>query len=780
MSELELHSSLAVQPEIVLGHNEPEQKSLPGLKPVFPLAPYAIPNNNELLVQWLAESVVRLCVAKPLTASFAVTDAEPITEQARGGKVQWLHQGDGQWSFTTAEGQTLLQTSRGYWRDEAGWLHLYLACEPHWSVYGLGEKTGGLNKRGRRWQFWNSDVFDAHTEGTDELYQSIPFLMVNTGQGWLGLLLDNPGRTRFDLRAELEFCLSVERGALDIYLMQGDSPAEILDQYTQLTGRPFLPPMWSLGYHQSRHSYESSTEIREVVAAFRHHDLPLDALYLDIRYMQGYRVFTFDQDRFGDAAALIADMSQQGIRTVPIVDPGIKVDTAFEPYHQGCEAGYFAMTPLGAPWRGQVWPGETVWPDFFQPEVVSWWQGLHRFYTDLGIEGIWNDMNEPAVFNERKTMDADVLHRVEGKPVEHEGLHNAYGLLMSEATAKGLPQLTGHRPFVLTRAGYAGIQRSSAVWTGDNRSYWEHLRMSVPMLLNMGLSGVPFCGADVGGFMDNSEGELLTRWMQLSAFYPFMRNHCSIGLAPQEPWQFGDTWLPPIRRAMQRRYHLLPLLYQLFVESHRSGAPIMRPLFWADPQHPVSRRCEDEFLIGDDLLVAPINATAQWARSVWLPKGDWVSVWDNRLLSGHSHCLAETGYDDIPVFVRAGSMLMLAPARRRTAEPLKELRCLIVEGGDQAELHYQDDDGLTQAVASGAMAELNLGYKVENDQVQLRAELNEMAYRPEWRTLVLGLPESWRGRDLTVSGQAISPEQGVRLNGGRLIECRFVAPRDWI
>lgn len=779
MTDLDTQSSLAVQPELVLGKGRPTQNRIDDFG-----VPLNIENatriDHELYpihAQQVDSDVMRVCIGHPITSSFAVLNHHESNFRVDPlNLIEWSWRPNAHWQIAIHRHSLGLSTSRGLYDDTEGWTHLYLSLPDAWPVYGLGEKTGELNKQGKRWTFWNSDVFEPHTESNDALYQSIPFMVIHTNDGWMGLLVDNPGRLIFDLSLADELCVSAENGALDLYVFSGETVADVIEAYTRFTGRPFLPPKWALGYHQSRHSYESQQEVRALVEAFEAFDLPLDALYLDIMYMNEYRVFSFHPEQFPNPPELIDHLLTQGIRTVPIVDPGVKVDPDYRVYSQGRSIDAFVQTKSGTAWTGNVWPGESVWPDFFHKPVGQWWGDLHRYYTDMGVQGFWNDMNEPAVFNDTMTMDDDAFHRVEGQAVKHSALHNAYGQLMSEATAEAIEEQIGQRRFVLTRAGYAGIQRSAAVWTGDNRSSWEHLRMSVPMLLNLGLSGVAFAGADIGGFMDDARPELFARWMQLGCFYPFMRNHSSIGQVRQEPWAFGDEWTDIVRKAMHRRYKLLPYLYQKMRDAHETGAPVLRPMFWHETNEH-TRNLGDQFFFGEDMIVAPIVEASSHARAVWLPSGDWHSVATGQTAQGAGYVLSETGMDDIPLFLRCGAIMPLAPYRKTTMKPLKELRLLIVDGKEEGRVLYRDDDGISVNTSGNRYARLSFGYRQKGSTVEMHGSLDRSHYTPSWQTITIGVPKSWKGRALKFNG--IDSTQSLSFDGLRC-KVQFVDPKDWL
>lgn len=573
--------------------------------------------------------------------------------------------------------------------------------------YGLGEKTGALDKQGERYEMWNSDVYAPHVPEIEALYQSIPLLVVHEEDYTYGLFLDNPGRTFFDMRSNTDsFLMQTETGSMDYYFIPGPDMKGVVSRYTTLTGRMELPPHWALGYHQSRYSYMSQEEVLELARTFRAKQIPCDVIYLDIHYMEGYRVFTFDPERFPDPKGMIAELKKLGIRIVPIVDPGVKLDMNYPVFKEGAANGYFCVKPDGQPFVGPVWPGMSVFPDFTEDRASEWWGDLHRFYTEMGIEGIWNDMNEPAVFNPSMTMDLDTMHGNNGEPVSHGEIHNLYGLLMSKATAEGMKRnLNGHRPFVLTRAGYAGIQRYAAVWTGDNRSFWEHMAMSMPMVLNLGLSGVAFAGPDIGGFAHHTSGELLVRWTQMGALFPYCRNHSELRSIRQEPWCFGPEVEEICREYIGLRYRLLPLIYSVFREAAETGLPVIRPLVLEYPEDPNVANLCDQFLLGEQLLAAPVYRPGTTCRAVYLPAGAWIDYWSGQRYEGGRHILAEAPLERLPLYVKAGAIVPHQPVAASTAlEAHRELTIDVYCSGSESTGHFElyEDDGLTLDYGNGA------------------------------------------------------------------------------
>lgn len=577
--------------------------------------------------------------------------------------------------------------------------HIYFSINkpPKAPIYGLGEKTGFLDKNGAKISNWNTDVFAPHNKDTIELYQTIPFMMIHELTKTIGIFFDNTYRTEFDMQTYWDkLTIMAEGGQIDSYIIIAENIKEVVMAYTDLTGKTPIPPKWALGYHQSRYSYMTQSEVEELVQKFKKYQIPVDSIFLDIHYMDGYRVFTFDEDRFPKYGDLIKNLKEQQIDIVPIVDPGVKKDFDYWVYREGVENEYFSKYFDGTIYHGEVWPGVSAFPDFLNQKVQKWWGGLHRFYTDLGIRGIWNDMNEPSVFNETKTMDLDVMHNQDGKKITHREGHNLYGLYMSKATYDGLKSnLSNCRPFVLTRAGYAGIQRFAAVWTGDNRSYWEHLEMSLPMIMNMGLSGVSFAGADVGGFSSDTTPELLIRWTQVGAFLPYFRNHSVQDSIYQEPWAFGKDTLQSVKKYIELRYRFLPYIYTLFYEGEKTGLPVVRPLVMEYPNDPETFQCSDEFLLGSQILIAPIVRPGKTRRSVYFPEGTWYNFWTDEKIAGGQYYLIHADLNTLPLFIKEGTILPLGTPVKNTKE--KQDIELFVYLSDDKEItgYLYEDDGIS-------------------------------------------------------------------------------------
>ena len=575
--------------------------------------------------------------------------------------------------------------------------------------YGLGEKASRLDKRRSSFVNWNSDT-PGYIEGKDPIYQTIPFYIgLQRGIAY-GIFFDNSYRSYFNFgqSSQQRAWFGAEGGELNYYFFYGPSMKKILGRYADLTGYMPLPPLWALGNQQSRWSYYPDTMVEEVVSEYRKRDLPLDVVHLDIDYMKGYRVFTFDKERFPDPRGLTDKLRRQGVKVVTIVDPGVKRQPS-EPYHafdEGLEKNFFQRRRNGDLFVPRVWPGDSVFVDYTMPEARRWWGDLHRVYTDNGIAGIWNDMNEPADFVDQSGKNQlDVVSYDEGEKTTHAKNRNTFALLMARATYEGLERLQpDRRPYVITRAAYAGIQRFATMWTGDTNSTWEALSLNIPMFTSLGLSGEPFVGSDVGGFMGRGNGELLVRAYQVSFVAPFCRNHKVIDGYDQEPWRFGKYYEDIIRKYLKLRYTLLPFLYTTLEEAHRTGVPVFRPLLLNYQDDPNTYNLDDEFMIGDDLLVAPILKPDVTRRLVYLPAGGWYDYWTNKRYTGGTMINVEAPLDMVPMFVRAGAIIPSGPSLNYVGEkPVDPLTFNIYpddKGAAAASLY--EDDGLTPTYKTGA------------------------------------------------------------------------------
>ena len=558
-------------------------------------------------------------------------------------------------------------------------------------IYGLGDKTGPLNKRSYEYENWNSDIPDPHEDSFKSLYKSIPFFITLKEKGVYGIFYDNTFKSYFNFGKENDgyYSFGSDSGNLDYYFIGGDSMPKIVENYTYLTGRAPLPQKWALGYHQSRWGYDSEETFRDIAGHLRENRIPCDAIHFDIDYMEQYKVFTWNRERFDDPKTLIADLRKQGIKTVTIVDPGVKIEKGYSVYEEGLKNGYYAKTPTGETYINAVWPGDAVYPDFGSPAVRTWWGGLFDFYTNLGVAGIWNDMNEPASFN--GPLPDDIVFTDEDRSSTHAEMHNVYGHNMAKATYEGWKKLTGKRPFVITRACYGGSQKYTTAWTGDNQSLWSHLRMAIPQQCNLGLSGMSYIGTDIGGFGADTTPELLARWVQVGCFSPLFRNHCAKGSMNQEPWLFGDEVLSIYRKYVKLRYSLLPYFYDLCRVCEQTGLPVIRPLVLHYENDINVRNLNDEFLVGESLLVAPVVDQGVTKRLVYLPEGVWYDYWSHERYEGGQYYPADAPLSVCPLYVKAGAVLPKAPDQMYVDEIVNPKLILEVWPGTGSYVHYRDN-----------------------------------------------------------------------------------------
>lgn len=648
-------------------------------------------------------------------------------------------------------------------------VRLYKKRQEGERYFGCGERTSGLEKTGSYQVFWNVDPPAGHTASFNNLYSSIPFTLSMTDGKAHGIFFDNTHRVEFDLAHEDggRAYFGAEGGDVVYYVFCGPTPAAVLDRYTELTGRTPMPPYWSLGNQQCRYSYMDEDEVREVARNFRERDIPCDVIYLDIHYMDGYRVFTWDKTRFPDPEGLISDLHEQGFRVVTIVDPGVKVDEDYHVYVEGRARDLYCKTMEGEVYNNAVWPGVCAFPDFTNPETRRWWGENHKVLTDAGVDGIWCDMNEPATFVPRQsTMPDNVVHPGGGggEARWHAQIHNTYGSLVARSAREGLMDLKpGERPFVITRAGYAGLQRHALQWTGDNSSWWEHLWMSMPQLQNLGLSGVAWVGVDVGGFFGDGNGELLARWTEMGVFQPFCRNHTAIYTRHQEPWAFGEPYESVCRKMIKLRQRLLPYLYTLFEECHRTGAPILRPLLFEYPKDETTYAADDEFLLGDALLVAPISRPGIEHRHVYLPEGTWVHWWSGERFDGPSHILAHAPLGQPALYAKANTPLTLGPDASHTGEaPTDPLTVLVhtAADADHGSLTLYEDAGEGFGHEAGEYARRGISCQTSDNRIVVRFSGRGGSFVPRRETVLLELRGVESATEVLVDGEPVETRAG--------------------
>jgi alpha-glucosidase len=540
--------------------------------------------------------------------------------------------------------------------------------------YGLGEKTGALDRRGRVLEFWNTDAYDPAFGGfrpdQDPLYASIPFFVSLREERAYGLFTDDAHRLEIDLASGgPRYRIRTDGRRLDQYLFLGPRISDVVRRYTALTGRAPLPPRWALGYHQSRWGYSPGARVEEIARGFRDRGIPLDAIWLDIQHMDGFRTFTFDPATFPDPDAMIARLEAIGVRTIVIADPGLKVDPGWPIYDRAIAGDLVLRHPDGRAFEGIAWPGASVFLDFTSPRARAFWGDEVRRLEQRGVAGVWLDVNEPTVFPESGgagEIPLDLPMEGDGIPTTMAEGHNVYAIHEARATFEALRG--ERRPFVLTRAGSAGIQRYAAMWTGDAPSTWDSLRQTPAMLMSLGLSGVPFVGSDIGGYSGGATPELFARWMAVGAFSPFARGHVTNGVPDQEPWAFGQEVLDIGRARLRERYRWLDYLYSLFDEARLTGAPVLRPLVWEFQDDASLRSVGDQMMLGPFLLIAPVLEEGATRRSVRLPEGRWFELESSAIYEGPGTIDVGVTLAAVPTFVREGAILIRRDAVEHTGE----------------------------------------------------------------------------------------------------------------
>jgi alpha-glucosidase len=619
-------------------------------------------------------------------------------------------------------------------------------------IYGFGAATGDSKRNGARFRIMTRDTLFYGIEGAS--YSAFPFFLVRDDARCFGVL----AATTFPLdvvvadgKVSLAGACDTERTPVDVIVFCG-SAVEIMQDLAAHVGRSFLPPAWALGYHQSRWSYRTSGAVLDVARRLRALDLPADAIHLDIHYMDRYRVFTFHPRRFPAPERMHEELRTLGLRTLAIVDPG--VSTARYPVYEALESGNMLLKRRdGRPYVGKAWPGASVFPDFTEARVRETWGRFHRPLIDAGVAGFWNDMNDPVL---RMVESYDPLAEdVQHHDASHRRVRNLYANGMAQATVSGLASMRpNQRHFVLSRSGFLGIQRHAAIWTGDNHSSWRHLRENLDMVVNLGLSGVPISGADVGGFgsgpgkygavkLRRPSDELFVRWMELGALMPFFRNHCTLYSRGQEPWSFGPEVLELSRRILRRRYRLLPLLYRLALEAHEDGLPMVRPLFM---HYDVPRgEGQGQFLLGDSVLAAPVMREGHAWRDVWLPPGSWTDWNSGVTLAGGSRVPVDAPLGTTPLFVRTGFALFLADPGPNAEETLRAPLALEITpplagsvGGGSLFL----DDGTS---ANGPRFLLDVRVEAFGDRMRLQFRKSPGGFVPHQRDFELRLPLGYAG-----------------------------------
>ena len=691
-------------------------------------------------VRLVTSAVVVSLWLDPFRIDVHRTDGSPVIETAADGEGRY-------WAYATLNDAFTVRRR----------------CGGADRIYGLGEKSGRHDRKGRDFTLWNNDVLsevgsieftagkepgdprgDRTSTEFDPYYVTVPFFYHQSYPvaQMAGSFVDNGYRGTYEFSPAQEYRITFEGGQYTEYVFAGPHMPAILTAYTWLTGRMQLPPIWALGYHQCRWYKYDQAAVEALGQRHRDDDFPCDALWLDIDYMDGYRVFTWDATSFPDGPGMVERLSEKGFRVITIIDPGVKHEPGYWVFDQGMERDLFCKTEGGDTYIGQVWPGDTAFPDFVTEEARAWWGELNAAHVESGLAGIWNDMNEPAT----GVISSTPMRFGRGQ-YPHARYHNQYALLMAMGTTEGLlAAMPERRTFILSRAGFAGIQRYAANWMGDNQSRWDHLWLSVTMGCGFGLSGQPFVGADIGGFQGNATAELFLRWMQYGALTPFCRNHSETGYIDQYAWAFGEVVHDLVREAVRLRYRLMPYIYAAFVRSSETGEPVQRPLVFDFQYESSAGDIDDEYLFGRDLLVAPVDEPGMTARQVYLPAGGWYDWHTGDSLVGRSYVIASTPMDRIPIYARAGAVIPMwpeAPASTDGYHPqVIELHLFVPLGEGRYESALAEDDGLTFASLEGRQLRTTFTVARSGDVVTVDAEVEGRGYpefaRDAFRLIVHG------------------------------------------
>ncbi|MDP3679249.1 MAG: glycoside hydrolase family 31 protein [Flavobacterium sp.] len=640
--------------------------------------------------------------------------------------------------------------------------------------YGLGDKATQMNLKGKRLENFATDQY-AFQKDQEPLYKVVPFYIGLQNKQSYGIFFDNTFRTYFDFCHERRNVTSywAEGGEMNYYFIYGPQMQDVVTTYTDLTGKPELPPLWALGYHQCKWSYYPESNLKEVAAKFRELKIPCDALYLDIDYMEGFRCFTWNKEYFPDPKRMVAELAEDGFKTVVIIDPGIKIDKEYAIYKEALEKDYFCKRADGPYMKGKVWPGECNFPDYTNPAVREWWAGLFKeLISDIGVKGVWNDMNEPAVMEvPNKTFPMDVRHDYDGNPCSHRKAHNIYGTQMARATYHGVKRFAyPKRPFVITRSAYAGAQRYTSSWTGDNVATWEHLWIANIQVQRMSISGMGFTGSDIGGFAEQPSGELYARWIQLGVFHPFCRTHSSGDHGDQEPWAFDEEVIDITRKFVNLRYQLLPYLYTMFWQYIEEGIPMLKPLVYYDQDDIQTHYRNDEFVFGNQILVCPILEPNALGRRMYIPRGQWYNYWTNEEVKGGKEIWVDTKFDQIPIFVKAGAIIPKYPVQQYVGElEFDELTLDIYykEGKEKSVVYEDAQDGYDYKKGRYSFLSFQTTGKEKELIIQLHKEGKYDTNYSKYKINLIGLP--FKVKMIEIDNVEVSFDKNTLENEGYLI-----------
>jgi alpha-glucosidase len=659
-------------------------------------------------------------VADASCQNFTVTEHPHNIEVTTPSMMVSISKNPVRFSFKNLQGKIVNEDDASFgtsWNGEQ--VTTYKKLQDGERFIGLGEKTGPLDRKGAGYQNWNTDNFGYGTSA-DPLYSSIPFFFGIHDHLSYGILFDNSFKTFFNFGASNNrfSSFAADAGEMNYYFIHAPSVAEIIREYTHLTGRMELPPRWSIGFQQCRYSYYPDKEVITLAKTFRDKDIPADVIVLDIHYMEQYKIFTWNDKHFPDPKSMLEELYALGFNVVVMCDPGIKVEEGYKTYDDGVKHDVFVKYPDGTNYMGQVWPGWCHFPDFTHPKTREWWREQFKEYIELGVEGFWNDMNEIATWG--NMVPENIEMNFDGNPGTMRRGRNLYGFQMARSTYEGTKSLlNGKRPFNLTRSGFAGIQRYAAVWTGDNVAYDDHMLLGVRIVSSMGLCGVAFAGYDVGGFVGDANSKLFARWVSLGAFSPFFRGHAMINSRDSEPWSYGEEVEQISRNYIKFRYQILPYIYSLFYDASLTGLPVQRSLAidYTHDHKIYDGQFQNQYLFGPFFLIAPVESDKSFVK-VYLPEGDWYSLYTGQRYSGNNEFILECPLNKLPVFVKAGALIPMQPSRDHT-NIQSDLLILHVYVGNSSSFTYYDDDGSTLQYLRDKYACRELTYNEETRTVTL-------------------------------------------------------------
>lgn len=661
-------------------------------------------------------------VATPQSDNHTLTEHHDAIEIRTEALILTITKSPVRFSFRTIDQQLINEDDPAFgtsWNGEQ--VTTYKKLQEGERFIGLGEKTGPLDRRGQGYQNWNTDAY-AYGTGTDPLYSSIPFYLGIHHNLQYGIFFDNTHKSFFNFGASNNrfSSFSADTGEMNYYFIYGNTVADIIREYTHLTGRMEMPPIWSIGYQQCRYSYYPDKEVLSLAKTFRDKDIPADVIVFDIHYMDQYKIFTWSKKDFSDPKGLIEHLREMGFEVVLMCDPGIKVESGYKAYEDGIKEDVFIKYPDGTNYSGQVWPGWCHFPDFTNPAARKWWKEQFTDYVNLGVKGFWNDMNEIATWG--NMLPENMEMNFEGLKSTIRRGRNVYGFQMARSTYEGTKALLGgKRPFNLTRSSYSGIQRYSAVWTGDNVAYNEHMMLGVRMVSNMGLGGIAFAGYDVGGFVGDATTKLFARWVSLGAFSPFFRGHSMINSRDTEPWAYGEEVEQISRNYIKFRYQLLPYIYSLFHDASQTGLPVQRSLAIDYPHNykVYDGQFQNQYLFGPYFLVAPVESDKAFVR-VYFPPGEWYSLYNGHKYGGNTEVILDCPIHKLPVFVKGGALIPMQPSKSHTKQ-LSDTLILHVYNGENSSFTFYEDDGETFTYQQGQYAKREILYFADMQEVRLQS-----------------------------------------------------------